>query len=181
MATKLKQLHLTSVDLVREGANQQADICIHKSAEGAESPAERETNILKRFLAWLKENPTEAENEPETTVEKDYSTFNTLEARRESADKLWRYADALTTSIRSIQEDNDLNADQKLEKMKQSLNEFSAAMEGLFSVLCSMKPDGAPCIGKSDTAEEKPQEEPAEVTKSEPDIIDLEIVEETTP
>ena len=177
MANKLKKLHLTSVDLVRAGANQQADICIHKSAEDAESPAERETNIIKRFFAWLKENPTEPENEPETTVEKDYSTFNTLEARRESADKLWRYSDALTTSIRSIQEDNDLNADQKLEKMKQSLNEFSAAMEGLFSVLCSMKAETDNCIGKADTAEEKPQEEPEQVEKSEPDIIELEIVE----
>lgn len=33
MATKLKNLHLTSVDLVRAGANQEADICLFKSAE----------------------------------------------------------------------------------------------------------------------------------------------------
>lgn len=43
MATKLKNLRLTSVDLVRRGANQEADICLYKSLDGApteEPPAE---------------------------------------------------------------------------------------------------------------------------------------------
>ena len=35
MATKLKNLRLTSVDLVRRGANQEADICLYKSMDGA--------------------------------------------------------------------------------------------------------------------------------------------------
>lgn len=34
MATKLKNLRLTSVDLVRCGANQEADICIVKGLDG---------------------------------------------------------------------------------------------------------------------------------------------------
>ncbi len=33
MAAKLKNLKLTSVDLVRAGANQGADICLYKSLE----------------------------------------------------------------------------------------------------------------------------------------------------
>ncbi|MDO4280776.1 MAG: hypothetical protein Q4C56_04015 [Peptococcaceae bacterium] len=33
MATKLKKMRLTSVDLVRRGANQKADICLYKSAD----------------------------------------------------------------------------------------------------------------------------------------------------
>ncbi len=32
MATKLRNMRLTSVDLVRAGANQEADICLFKSA-----------------------------------------------------------------------------------------------------------------------------------------------------
>lgn len=43
MATKLKNLRLTSVDLVRAGANQEADICLFKSLDGTpqeEPPAE---------------------------------------------------------------------------------------------------------------------------------------------
>lgn len=35
MTTKLKKMHLTSVDLVRAGANPQADICLYKSAASA--------------------------------------------------------------------------------------------------------------------------------------------------
>ena len=38
MATKLKNMRLTSVDLVPAGANQEADICLYKSLDG--SPAE---------------------------------------------------------------------------------------------------------------------------------------------
>lgn len=34
MATKLKNLQLTSVDLVKAGANQEADICLYKSLDG---------------------------------------------------------------------------------------------------------------------------------------------------
>ena len=37
MATKLRELRLTSVDLVRSGANQEADICLYKSM-GSQEP-----------------------------------------------------------------------------------------------------------------------------------------------
>ena len=40
MRTKLKKLFLSSVDTVRAGANQEADICLFKSADGAEAPAQ---------------------------------------------------------------------------------------------------------------------------------------------
>lgn len=39
MARKLKNMRLTSVDLCRRGANQEADICIVKNLEG-EPPEE---------------------------------------------------------------------------------------------------------------------------------------------
>jgi hypothetical protein len=41
MATKLKNMRLTSVDLVPAGANQEADICLFKSLDG--DPAEKPT------------------------------------------------------------------------------------------------------------------------------------------
>ena len=94
--------------------------------------------------------------EQESSVEKDYTTFDTLNANRENADKLWRYSDALNTSIRSIMDDHDLTPDQKHQLMTQSLGEFDAAMQDLFSALCNIKPDNPPgsleaqVIGKSD-------------------------------
>lgn len=158
MATKLKNMHLTSVDLVRAGANQAADICLYKSADpqdAAEQPTEHETNIIKRFLNWLNENATEAPQEPETAVEKDYTTFNTINSNRENADKIWRYTDALNCSIRSIQDDKDLTADQKLQMMKQSLGEFDSAMASLFESLCCIQPPKAETV----MAKAAPEEE----------------------
>ena len=141
MATKLKNMRLTSVDMVRAGANQEADICLFKSAdpaEATESPTEEEKNIFKRFLNFIRKGATERENEPETSIEKDYSTFDMINSRRENNDKLWRYTDALTCSIRSIQEDNDLDEEEKLKMMHKSLDEFDAAMEELMEDLCKI-------------------------------------------
>lgn len=160
MATLLKNLMLTSVDLVRAGANQEADICLYKSAdpqEATEAPTEQETNIFKRFINWLRENPAEAESEAvekteeptEESVEKDYSTFSTISNNQQTRQKLWDYADAYNTSIRSIMDDNELTPDRKLQMMNQSLDEYSSAMRELFYSLCNMKESGVPVLAKS--------------------------------
>lgn len=46
MTTRLKDLRLTSVDLVGAGANQEADICFYKSAAGPPDgePRQNETD-----------------------------------------------------------------------------------------------------------------------------------------
>lgn len=142
MATKLKNMRLTSVDLVRAGANQAADICLYKSEtppEATESPAEPEKNVLKRFLALLEKTFTEAENEPlspqEDPVEKEFSTFGEIEEEMSYEDRMWRYADALDESIVSIYNDDDLTRDQKLRMMMRSLDEFGDAMVEFFQEL----------------------------------------------
>ena len=48
MTTKLKDLRLTSVDLVGAGANQEADICLYKSAAGPPA-GEPGPNEAERF------------------------------------------------------------------------------------------------------------------------------------
>lgn len=121
MATKLKDMKLTSVDLVRAGANQEADICLFKSAtdqetapEATGSPTEPEKNILKRFIAWLKENPTEAENEPHSPIEK----------ADEKPDPEEIYKTAIIESIKSIVGDENLTKDEKIEIMEKSFEQF---------------------------------------------------------
>lgn len=42
MAQRLKKMELTSVDLVRAGANQEADICLFKSLDGQPSEESNE-------------------------------------------------------------------------------------------------------------------------------------------
>lgn len=117
MATKLRNMRLTSVDLVRAGANQEADICLFKSAtppEAAESPTEPEKNIFKRFIAWLRENPTEAATEPHSPVEK----------ADEPADLETIYKAALIESIQSIYSDNSLTDVEKASKVEESIEQF---------------------------------------------------------
>lgn len=143
MANKLKNMRLTSVDLVRNGANQEADICLFKSADPAEDPATptaEEKNIFKRFINWLRENHEDDHQDDDDTVEKDFSTFDSLNATRESNEKLWQYTSALTESIRSIQADKDLDKSEKMKLMAQSLGQFDAAMSALFSALCDANP-----------------------------------------
>ena len=119
MATLLKDLKLTSVDLVRAGANQEADICLYKSAnpqaapEASEIPTEAEKNVFKRFIDWLRKNPTEAETEPHSHIEKEDKT---------ATDKL--YKSAIIESLASITSDPNLNDDQKLDMVEKSLDQF---------------------------------------------------------
>lgn len=118
MATKLRNMKLTSVDLVRAGANQEADICLFKSAdppEATESPTEPEKNIFKRFITWLRENPTEAATEPHSPIEK----------ADEPADLVTIYKSALTESIRSIYADPTLTETEKATMVEKSVEQFT--------------------------------------------------------
>lgn len=124
MANKLKNMRLTSVDMVRNGANQEADICLFKSADPTDEPTERETNIFKRFLNWLRENPTEGENEPTAPVEK----------ADEQPDLADIYKSAITESLQSIAADDNLTATEKNDMIAKSLEEYHEAMVELLSV-----------------------------------------------
>lgn len=150
MANKLKNLRLSSVDLVRNGANQEADICLFKSAdpEDPTQPTAEEKNIFKHFINWFRKNHAEGQEDPTEPedVEKDYNTFDSLTAARENNEKLWQYTSALTESLRSIQMDQTLDKDQKYQLMVQSLDQFEDAMGDLIEALC----DAAPTV--NDTA-----------------------------
>ena len=111
-------------------------------ATGEETePTAEEKNIFKRFINWLRESAEEDQDDDET-VEKDFSTFDSLNATRESNEKLWQYTSALTESIRSIQMDQNLDKSQKLELMEKSLGQFDTAMSSLFDALCSASQAG---------------------------------------
>lgn len=48
MATKLKNMRLTSVDLVPAGANQEADICLFKSLDGEDPNKQVPTRTISK-------------------------------------------------------------------------------------------------------------------------------------
>lgn len=117
MATKLKKMRLTSVDLVRAGANQEADICLFKSAdpqEAEEAPTEHETNIFKRFLNWLRENPAEDD----------------IEKADEDLEDI--YKSAITESLQSIVADESLSAEEKDSMIEKSIDQYHERMAELF-------------------------------------------------
>ena len=120
MATKLKNMKVTSVDLVRAGANQEADICLFKSADAVdatESPPEDEIELLKQFIASFDKNPTEAENEPYSHIEK--------------ADLENIYKSAIVESLQSIIDDDTLSKSQKKSMAKESVKQFKEKMKEL--------------------------------------------------
>lgn len=124
MATKLKNMKLTSVDLVRAGANQEADICLFKSAdppEAPESPTEEEKNIFKRFIDWIRKNPTEAEPEPHSPIEK----------ADEAPDLEYIYKSALAESLHSIMQDDTLTEIEKKDMAEESILQYSEKIREL--------------------------------------------------
>lgn len=96
MANKLKNMLLKSVDLVRRGANPDADIMLYKSLDGGPE----DEPIMK------------SEEEIEDMIEK-------------SGDLMETYSDILKSSFSSILKDESLGADEAREMMVKSLNEFS--------------------------------------------------------
>lgn len=124
MATKLKKMRLTSVDLVKAGANQKADIRLYKSAddpaqEAPDAPTEEEKNIFKRFLSWMHETLTDFDYEPENPIEK------SDEPEPEPADI---YKSAITESLQSIMADETLSAEEKNEMIEKSIEQYHEAM-----------------------------------------------------
>ena len=129
--TKLTDMHLSSVDLVRRGANLGADIrlfkgdSLHLPAEGTGGKA-----LFRRIMNWL--NDTEdticiVEKEPPKLI-----------ARKKDISK---YTDALAQSIQSIVEDRSLDWMKKRRLMRESLDQCAVAMDNLCDDLCGCEPD----------------------------------------
>ena len=162
---------LTSVDLVKRGANPDADICLFKSAGGEEptAPAAEPDNlspedisVAKRLFSFIKSTfMPKTENEPTADpVAKDARSFSAVSAEREVNENLWRYTDALMTSFRSVVEDTALDATQRQTMLLESLEQFNDAMKGFIPALA----------GIAKTAGEDPPEPPETIDKGDDDM-----------
>lgn len=125
MATKLKNMKLKSVDLVKAGANQEAHIRLHKSAdttsqEAPEAPTEAEKNIFKRFVGWLHETLTDFDYEPENPITKSDDP--------EIDDTANIYKSAIAESVHSILSDESLSAEEKSDMIEKSLDQYHEKM-----------------------------------------------------
>ena len=160
---------LTSVDLVKRGANPDADICLFKSANGEEPAAPtaepdtivpEDAPLAKRLLDLFKSafKPNTEDEPTAEPVTKDARSFSAVSAEREVNENLWKYNDALMTSFRSVIEDTALDATQRQTMLLESLEQFNDAMKGFSPALA----------GIAKTAGEETPEPP----ETEPETID---------
>lgn len=113
MVTKLKNLHLTSVDLVREGANQKADICIFKSNREESIMAQRKKKMIG-FWERLFNRGTVDNGQGMDTVRQGEIPET--------------YLQVVITSIESIIADQGLTEAAKIVLAEKSLREYHAKM-----------------------------------------------------
>lgn len=131
MATKLKNLSVTSVDLVDQGANPDAHVRLFKRGnQGTET--DKDEGIIRKFLAWLRKGYEDATGGDVDnlvgTVEKDASTFGeniSRELMRAVTSEMFDCCYALSDSLCSIICDHSLDTAAKQSLMNQSLDEFS--------------------------------------------------------
>lgn len=134
MATKLKNLRITKVDFVDQGANPDAHIKLFKrkgEAGELKDTAQKEPNILKRLVAFIGKaagmEPEDIDTVMEEIQKGDAESFNERynETRnRKIIDEIWDVCYALESALASIINDADMDGDAVKGAMQESLNEF---------------------------------------------------------
>ena len=138
MATKLKNLHLTKVDFVDEGANQMADIKLKKRKDPDTAGQETDgplVDLFKRFVAWIK-----GEGYSLDTVEKTATTFEqhmTASSGDDINDEIWDVTYALRNAFSSILYDPELDPAGKASAMNESLSQFTGTMQEYIPTWCA--------------------------------------------
>lgn len=122
---KLKNMKLTSVDFVPKGANQHADIELFKSAPA--SPARE--GFFKSLVDWLTKGAP--------------GTFEQTLSTEDMRGKLWQYSHALDDSFESILE-SDMSADEKKQMLRESLEQFRLAVDGMIKAVNKENPAAEP-------------------------------------
>ena len=137
MATKLKNLKITKVDFVDDGANPEAHIRLFKSKDGVEPPhdegAEKKPNIWKRLITAItkaagSETDTSELESVIDDIQKSSESFGERIAEvknRKIADEIWDICYALQSSLCSILNDEDMDGASAATAMQESLDEFS--------------------------------------------------------
>lgn len=150
--TKLKKINLTSVDMVRRGANQEAYINLYKSAGDTgdlnpnqdaldpPNPNEIPQGLWKSIVEAVKgflgkgegvEGPKEEGVESPEGVKKAAESFQTRMNQQEIRDNRWKYQDALNMSIESIISDDSLTVEEKNSMAAKSVDEFATAYKDM--------------------------------------------------
>lgn len=132
----MKNLKITKVDFVDDGANPEAHIRLFKSKDGVEPPhdegAEKKPNIWKRLITAItkaagSETDTSELESVIDDIQKSSESFGERIAEvknRKIADEIWDICYALQSSLCSILNDEDMDGTSAATAMQESLDEF---------------------------------------------------------
>ena len=139
MATKLKGLSVTSVDLVDQGANPDAHIRLFKrGGQEPEPAADPDDGIIRKLIAWLNKGNAEPPDgsggePPAEPVGKDAASFSeeySREQLRAAMSQMYDCCYALSDSFCSIISDKELDTETKKSMILTSLDEFTTVIQG---------------------------------------------------
>ena len=160
MATKLKNLKVTKVDFVDQGANPDAHIMLYKNKSGVpgaepNSPEpEEKGNVWKRLFGAIAKmagmKPEELDDAVDQIEKSGSETFADKMAQRKNqkiADEMWDVCFALHSSLCSIMWDEELDSTSASTSMLESLDDFYSVAKESVSQWANGKATG---IAKSD-------------------------------
>ena len=140
MATKLKNLAVTKVDFVDEGANPDSHIRLFKHRDGTNTTdkgAEGERHgVLKRLVAFIAKAAGMEQEEINSALDEiqkgdsvSFSEKINEVNNRKIADEIWDTCYALQSSLCSILNDEELDSESAAAAMQESLGEFQAVVQ----------------------------------------------------
>ncbi len=140
MATKLKNLKIRKVDFVDEGANPDAHIRMIKHKDGeqlAGKSSGKGSGFVGRLIGFIGKAAGMDQDEIDSAVGEiqkgDSLSFNEKineVKNRKIADEIWDTCYALQSSLCSILNDEELDSASAATAMKESLDEFTAVVQG---------------------------------------------------
>ncbi|MDO4305996.1 MAG: hypothetical protein Q4C77_04115 [Eubacteriales bacterium] len=166
MATKLKNLKVTKVDFVDQGANPDAHIKLFKrkdeaAGKGYETAETEENGVLKRLLSAIAKmaglKPEEINSAVEEIEKGGSETFAEKMNQRKNqkiVDEMWDICYALHSSLCSIAWDEELDSTGASNAMLESLEDFCTMMKESIGQWSSGKAVGITKNTEEVTAEE---------------------------
>lgn len=169
MAQKLKDLEITNVDFVDEGANKGADILITKQRD-------KKSGIRKAFhtLAVALGVADETDGEAVEKSAKSFEEMTTMASMDQINDEMWQVTRAIRESLWSILTDTEIGDDDRIGLMEQSIDQFSAAAkaasakwsQGQLSNIKKQKDGGKEETGVQKSTQEGELEDMIKIDKS---------------
>ena len=158
MAFKLKDLKISKVDFVDEGANQQANIVLLKRKDTMGEGGEEVGNPVRKFFSAIAKAVGLKDGDAEQVIDQiaksgamTFSGKQGVMQQRRISSEIWDACNAIEDSLCSIMRDEDVLDKSAL--MKQSIDEFAAAMKGYIDNWAT----GQPAAIKKEVGEVTPE------------------------